>query len=55
MAKVFWQQVRDNGYAFSSVPAQLQSDVKTLAKEDVASKVITSTQYKTLIGEAYSK
>lgn len=53
MAKVFWQQVRDNGYAFASVPAQLQADVKVLAKADVVSKVITSTQYKSLIGEKY--
>lgn len=53
MAKIFWQQVRDNGYLFTSVPTALQNDVKALAKDDVLAKIITETQFKALLGEKY--
>ncbi len=57
MGAFFWSQVK-KGYAFSSVHASLQEEVKTLAKADVVKGKenggITEAEYKTYIGEKYS-
>lgn len=53
MDKIFWQQVRDNGYDFKLVHSMYQDSVKALAKAEVVAKTLTATVYKELIGEKY--
>jgi hypothetical protein len=53
MAKIYWRTSKRGTRTFNDCPANLQDDIKALAKQDVVEGVITEAQYKTYIGEDY--
>lgn len=54
MAKIYWRTIKRGTRSFSDVPANLQEEVKSIAKQEVADGVITSYEYERLIGEPYT-
>lgn len=55
IAKVYWRTVKRRTRAYSSIPDELKTDVKSLAAQDVSSGTISAEEYNRLIGEAYEQ
>ena len=53
IVKVYWRSMKRGARTFQNVPEDLRSDVKTLARQDVASGEISAEKYEQYIGEAY--
>lgn len=49
----YWRRIKAGARTFDSVPASIQDDVRTLARQDVEDGVITAEEYETLLGEMY--
>lgn len=52
-AHAFWRQVKNGNRTFEAVLEPYKEQVKYLAKTDVSNGLITSAEYKDLIGEEY--
>lgn len=53
IAHSYWRRIKAGARTFESVPASVADDVRTLARMDVESGVITPEDYEALIGEVY--
>ena len=53
MAKIYWRTVKRGTRTFAECPANLQAEIKELAKQDVVDGVISEDMYKQYIGEDY--
>ena len=53
MAKIYWRTIKRGTRKFEDCPANLQDDIKALAKAEVKSGTITEEEYKKYIGEDY--
>lgn len=53
IVKVYWRSIKRGTRTFRSVPEDLQSDVKKLARQDVVSGEISAEAYERYIGAAY--
>lgn len=54
IAKVYWRTVKRGTRAYTSVPDELKSDVKSLAAMEVSNGGLTIEEYERLIGETYA-
>ncbi len=54
IAHAYWRQIKRGVRTFESIPSTVKDDVKTLAKADVETGVISETEYAEYIGEEYS-
>ena len=56
MAKIYWRRIKAGTRFFADVPTDaLKTEIKELAKQDVANGEITAETYAELIGEAYAE
>lgn len=55
IAYSYWRRIKANARAYTSVPASVKDDVKTLAINDVQNGIITTDEYQTYIGEEYTE
>ncbi len=53
IAHAYWRQIKRGVKTFESIPSTVKDDVKTLAKSDVESGLISETEYADYIGEEY--
>lgn len=53
MAKIYWRTIKRGTREFADCPANLQEEIKELAKQDVVNGVITAEDYARFIGEEY--
>jgi hypothetical protein len=53
MAKIYWRTIKRGTRTFNDVPANLQSEVKALAKQEVVNGDLTKEEYKHYIGEKF--
>lgn len=53
IAHAYWRQIKRGAKTFESIPSTVKDDVKTLAKSDVESGLISETEYADYIGEEY--
>lgn len=53
IAHAYWRQIKRGSKTFESIPSTVKDDVKTLAKSDVESGLISETEYADYIGEEY--
>ena len=53
MAKIYWRTIKRGTRKFEDCPANLQAEIKELAKQDVVEGVITAEEYAKFIGEEY--
>ena len=49
----YWRSIKRGARTFESIPDNVKDDVRTLAKADVESGVITEEEYAQFIGEVY--
>ncbi|MDY3691837.1 MAG: hypothetical protein SO072_07690 [Dysosmobacter sp.] len=55
IAKVYWRTVKRRTRAYSSIPDELKTDVKSLAAKEVSSGSLSVEEYEQLIGETYAQ
>ena len=53
IAHSYWRTIKAGIRTFESVKDNVKDDVRTLAKADVVSGVITAEEYQQYIGESY--
>ena len=53
MAKIYWRTIKRGARTFNDVPANLQEEVRAIAKQEVVDGIISVEDYKTFIGEDY--
>lgn len=53
ISAAYWRKVKAGERTYESVPAAKSADVLILAKSDVAQNVITSDDFKNIIGTDY--
>lgn len=55
IAKIYWRNIKNGNRTFDSITDEVVADeVKRLAREDVASGVITAERYEELVDEEYA-
>ncbi len=52
VAKSYWRSIKRGTRAFAALPAEVQGDVRALARQDLDAGGISAAQYETLIGGA---
>lgn len=55
IAYSYWRSIKRGARLFLDVPAGVQEDVRTAARQDVAKGGCTVEQYERLIGERYGE
>lgn len=53
IAHSYWRRIKAGARTFDQTPVELKDDVRALAREDVASGIISEADYERLIGEPY--
>ena len=53
IAHSYWRSIKRGSRTFESVLDPVKEDVRTLARSDVAERIITPEEYQQYIGEAY--
>lgn len=53
IAKSYWRLIKAEARMFDSIPDSVKEDVKTLAKDNVETGIITAEEYEMMLGEAW--